>query len=82
MITFDKILPNNKLWAVRYDGKTDNALQQVFNLVRSKTTAQQRYCWEKKKQDYRTELNMRRDFDYMLLSLHTGIISSLEEPSN
>lgn len=31
MITFDKILPNNKLWAVRYDGKTDNALQQVFD---------------------------------------------------
>jgi hypothetical protein len=31
MMTFDKILPDNRLWAVRYDGETDNALQQVFN---------------------------------------------------
>lgn len=30
-MTFDKILPDNRLWAVRYDGNTDNALQLVFN---------------------------------------------------
>jgi hypothetical protein len=28
---FDKILENNTLWAVRYDGAEDNALQQVFS---------------------------------------------------
>lgn len=27
---FDKILDNNTLWAVRYDGEKDNALQLVF----------------------------------------------------
>jgi len=27
---FDKILENNKLWAVRYDGDSDNVLQIVF----------------------------------------------------
>lgn len=27
---FDKILDNNTLWAVRYDGAKDNALQSVF----------------------------------------------------
>ena len=27
---FDKILENNTLWAVRYDGASDNALQQLF----------------------------------------------------
>lgn len=31
IMTFDKILSNNTLWAVRYDGDTDNALQQVFS---------------------------------------------------
>lgn len=31
MMTFDKILPNNRLWAIRYDGENDNALQLVFN---------------------------------------------------
>ncbi|MCF0192770.1 MAG: hypothetical protein HUK05_05035 [Prevotella sp.] len=30
-MTFDKILDNNTLWAVRYDGAEDNALQQVFS---------------------------------------------------
>lgn len=29
-MTFDKILDNNTLWAVRYDGMSDNALQMVF----------------------------------------------------
>lgn len=29
-MTFDKILENNTLWAVRYDGDEDNALQQLF----------------------------------------------------
>lgn len=28
---FDKILDNNTLWAVRYDGTKDNALQILFN---------------------------------------------------
>lgn len=28
---FDKILGNNTLWAVRYDGAADNALQQLFS---------------------------------------------------
>lgn len=28
---FDKILENNTLWAVRYDGAEDNALQEVFS---------------------------------------------------
>ena len=31
MMTFDKILPDNRLWAVRYDGEPDNVLQQVFD---------------------------------------------------
>lgn len=30
IMTFDRILDNNKLWAVRYDGMNDNALQVVF----------------------------------------------------
>ena len=30
-MTFDKILDNNTLWAVRYEGAEDNALQQVFS---------------------------------------------------
>ena len=30
-MTFDKILDDNRLWAVRYDGESDNALQMVFN---------------------------------------------------
>ena len=30
-MTFDKILDNNTLWAVRYENESDNALQQVFN---------------------------------------------------
>ncbi len=30
-MTFDKILDDNRLWAVRYDGESDNALQIVFN---------------------------------------------------
>ena len=30
-MTFDKILPDNRLWAVRYDGEIDNALQMVFS---------------------------------------------------
>ena len=30
-MTFDKILDNNTLWAVRYDGAADNALQQLFS---------------------------------------------------
>ena len=29
-MTFDKILDNNTLWAVRYDGVADNALKTVF----------------------------------------------------
>ena len=29
-MTFDKILDNNTLWAVRYDGTNDNALQTLF----------------------------------------------------
>lgn len=29
-MTFDKILDNNTLWAVRYDGSEDNALQELF----------------------------------------------------
>lgn len=29
-MTFDKILENNTLWAVRYDGSKDNALQELF----------------------------------------------------
>ena len=28
---FDKILDNKTLWAVRYDGAEDNALQQLFS---------------------------------------------------
>ena len=31
MMTFDKILTDNRLWAVRYDGESDNALQLVFD---------------------------------------------------
>ena len=31
VMTFDKILDNNTLWAVRYDDAEDNALQQVFS---------------------------------------------------
>jgi hypothetical protein len=27
-MTFDKILDNNTLWAVRYDGVVDNALKK------------------------------------------------------
>lgn len=30
-MTFDKILDDNRLWAVRYDGESDNVLQMVFN---------------------------------------------------
>ena len=30
-MTFDKILDNNTLWAVRYDGEEDNSLRIVFN---------------------------------------------------
>lgn len=30
-MTFDKILDNNTLWSVRYDGDDDNALRQVFS---------------------------------------------------
>lgn len=30
-MTFDKILENNTLWAVRYDGEADNSLRMVFN---------------------------------------------------
>ena len=29
-MTFDKILDNNTLWVVRYDGEADNALQMLF----------------------------------------------------
>jgi len=29
-MTFDKILDNNTLWAVRYEGSEDNALQTLF----------------------------------------------------
>lgn len=29
-MTFDKILENNTLWAARYDGVADNALQTLF----------------------------------------------------
>ena len=29
-MTIDKILDNNTLWAVRYDGTNDNALQLLF----------------------------------------------------
>ena len=29
-MTFDKILENNTLWAVRYDGDKDNALFTLF----------------------------------------------------
>lgn len=30
-MTFDKILENNTLWAVRYDGVADNALKTLFD---------------------------------------------------
>ncbi len=30
-MTFDKILDNNTLWAVRYEGVADNALQTLFS---------------------------------------------------
>ena len=30
-MTFDKILDNNTLWAVRYDGVADNALKTLFD---------------------------------------------------
>ena len=30
-MTFDKILDNNTLWAVRYDGVVDNALKTLFD---------------------------------------------------
>ena len=30
-MTFDKILDNNTLWAVRYEGAADNALQMLFD---------------------------------------------------
>lgn len=30
-MTFDKILENNTLWAVRFDGEKDNSLSMVFN---------------------------------------------------
>ena len=30
-MTFDKILDNNTLWAVRYDGAADNALKTLFD---------------------------------------------------
>ena len=29
-MTFDKILENSSLWAVRYDGEDDNSLRKVF----------------------------------------------------
>lgn len=31
---FDKILSNNKLWAVRYENKTDNVLRELNNMER------------------------------------------------
>ena len=31
-MTFDKILDNNTLWAVRYDGMADNALKILSEL--------------------------------------------------
>ncbi len=31
---FDKILSNNKLWAVRYENETDNVLRQLNNMER------------------------------------------------
>ncbi len=30
-MTFDKILENNTLWAVRYDGDSDNSFSMIFN---------------------------------------------------
>ena len=30
-MTFDKILENSTLWAVRYDGEDDNSLRKVFS---------------------------------------------------
>ena len=30
-MTFDKILYNNTLWAVRYDGVSDNAQKTLFD---------------------------------------------------
>ena len=30
-MTFDKILENNSLWAVRYAGEEHNSLRMVFN---------------------------------------------------
>lgn len=30
-MTFDKITPDGNIWAVRYDGETDNALFTVFD---------------------------------------------------
>ena len=30
-MTFDNITPDGNLWAVRYDGETDNALFTVFD---------------------------------------------------
>ena len=34
-MTFDKILDNNTLWAVRYDGVADNALQTLLEKPRA-----------------------------------------------
>lgn len=31
-MTFDKILEDGRLWAVRYDGENDNALRNVMAL--------------------------------------------------
>lgn len=30
-MTFDKILDNNNLWAVRYEGRSDNSLRELFS---------------------------------------------------
>ena len=30
-MTFDRILENDTLWAVRYDNEEDNSLKTVFN---------------------------------------------------
>lgn len=30
-MTFDKILDNNTLWAVRYEGESDNVLKTLFD---------------------------------------------------
>ena len=50
---FDKILNNNKLWAVRYENETDNVLRQLFSkwsdpewLIRTRLLYHHRWCYK------------------------------------